>query len=323
MKFPDLQYNKDFTYHIGVWLSWHYFCGVLIEELVDLRPSESVPDFQVVNEQSELRRLLCVLGICLVLNTKLREQINVNTGSYNIMYNYWRWCTFTSENCWVRNCYRSLRGEARINQLFIKLHICVLRPHPWLSLNYYVHAHTLVHNWYLVQFQLDEHWVISARSPSHPPVTGGGSLTTTATPPLTTAASISTSSRTWRQSIRPCRWGGTTRQICGLSSSPIATSVRPVSICSSTRVELILCWCVIMSVWVTSGSCSVAIVTVWAMRAGGGREGGWWGRCGGLEVSSSIHVPDDCHLFKGVRYHRLWVVLGPLQLISVTILWNW
>ena len=36
-------------------LPWHCFCGVLIEELVDLRVSESVPDFQVINEQSELR----------------------------------------------------------------------------------------------------------------------------------------------------------------------------------------------------------------------------------------------------------------------------
>jgi hypothetical protein len=185
----------------------------------------------------------------------------------------------------------------------------------------------IVYIGYLIQFQFDEHWMISTRSTGHPPTTGGGSLTTTTTPPLiTTTTMISTSSRARRQSIRPSRWWAT-RWICGLGSSSIATSVRPV--CSSTRVELVLCWWWVVSVWMTSGgSSSVAMVTVWGVRGG---AGGGWRRCGGdvavvvcgLEVSPSVHVPDDCHLFEGVLHYRLWVVLGTLQLISVTILWDW
>lgn len=41
---------------------------------------------------------------------------------------------------------------------------------------------------------------------------------------------------------------------------------------------------------------------------------------GGLEVSPTVHVPDDCHLFESVLHNRLWVMFGSLQLIGMTIL---
>ena len=59
-------------HHVSMRLSGHGLSRVLVEELVNIGLSKSVPNLQVMDEEGESGRLLSIFGEGLVLETQLK-----------------------------------------------------------------------------------------------------------------------------------------------------------------------------------------------------------------------------------------------------------